>query len=92
MRREPASSPSRRFPKRRAPILRMPFLDLPSSLPYIDKGSPRNCAPEEKMNERSLDDYTVVLRPDDNGTVVAYGPAIPGCHAWGRPQQRRTPN
>lgn len=36
------------------------------------------------MNERSLDDYTVVLRPDDNGTVVAYVPAIPGCHAWGR--------
>lgn len=28
--------------------------------------------------------YTVVLRPDDNGTFVAYIPAIPGCHAWGK--------
>ena len=36
------------------------------------------------MNDRSLDDYTVVLRPDDNETFVAYVPAIPGCHAWGR--------
>ena len=27
---------------------------------------------------------TVVTRPDDNGTFVAYVPAIPGCHAWGR--------
>ena len=30
-----------------------------------------------------LEDYTVVIRPDDNGTFVAYVPAIPGCHAWG---------
>ncbi|PAX53219.1 type II toxin-antitoxin system HicB family antitoxin [Brunnivagina elsteri] len=22
--------------------------------------------------------------PDDNGTFVAYVPAIPGCHAWGQ--------
>ena len=28
--------------------------------------------------------YTVVLRPDDNGTFVAYVPAIEGCHAWGQ--------
>ncbi|HZS02664.1 MAG TPA: type II toxin-antitoxin system HicB family antitoxin [Chloroflexota bacterium] len=28
--------------------------------------------------------YTVVVRPDDNGTFVAYVPAIDGCHAWGR--------
>jgi predicted RNase H-like HicB family nuclease len=28
--------------------------------------------------------YTVVIRPDDNGTFVAYVPAIPGCHAWGQ--------
>ena len=28
-------------------------------------------------------DYTVVIRPDDNGTYVAYVPAIPGCHAMG---------
>ncbi len=33
---------------------------------------------------KRLHDYTVVLRPDDNGTFVAYVPAIPGCHAWGR--------
>jgi len=33
---------------------------------------------------RSLHDYTIVLRPDDNGTFVAYVPAIEGCHAWGQ--------
>ena len=32
----------------------------------------------------SLQDYTIVLRPDDNNTFVAYIPAIPGCHAWGQ--------
>jgi predicted RNase H-like HicB family nuclease len=32
---------------------------------------------------KSLENYTIVLRPDDNGTFVAYVPAIPGCHAWG---------
>jgi predicted RNase H-like HicB family nuclease len=32
---------------------------------------------------RSLRDYTVILRSDDNGTFVAYVPAIAGCHAWG---------
>ena len=32
---------------------------------------------------KRLHDYTIVLRPDDNGTFVAYVPAIPGCHAWG---------
>jgi len=31
-----------------------------------------------------MEDYTVVIRPDDNGTYVAYIPAIPGCHAWGK--------
>ncbi|HEY9660821.1 MAG TPA: type II toxin-antitoxin system HicB family antitoxin [Allocoleopsis sp.] len=31
---------------------------------------------------RSLKNYTVVLRPDSNGTFVAYVPAIAGCHAW----------
>ena len=30
-----------------------------------------------------LHDYTVVIRPDDNGTYVAYVPAIAGCHAVG---------
>jgi predicted RNase H-like HicB family nuclease len=32
---------------------------------------------------KQLQDYTMVVRPDDNGTFVAYLPAIPGCHAWG---------
>ncbi|AFZ27722.1 hypothetical protein Cylst_5726 [Cylindrospermum stagnale PCC 7417] len=32
----------------------------------------------------SLQDYTTVIRPDDNGTYVAYIPAITGCHAWGQ--------
>lgn len=31
-----------------------------------------------------LEDYTLIIRPDDNGTYVAYVPAIEGCHAWGR--------
>lgn len=35
----------------------------------------------------SLESYTVVLRPDDNGTFVAYVPAIEGCHAWGQTQE-----
>lgn len=30
-----------------------------------------------------LGDYKVVIRRDDNGTFVAYVPAIEGCHAWG---------
>jgi predicted RNase H-like HicB family nuclease len=30
-----------------------------------------------------LADYTVVVRPDDNGTFVAYVPALHACHAWG---------
>jgi hypothetical protein len=33
---------------------------------------------------KRLYDYTVVLRPDDNGTFVAFVPAIPGCHTWGK--------
>ena len=33
---------------------------------------------------RQLEDYIVVIRPDDNGTLVAYVPAIEGCHAWGK--------
>ena len=40
---------------------------------------------------KSLQDYTVVIRPDDNGTFVAYVPAIPSCHAWGQtPDKART--
>jgi predicted RNase H-like HicB family nuclease len=33
---------------------------------------------------KSLQDYTIVIRPDDNGTFVVYVPAIPECHAWGQ--------
>lgn len=33
---------------------------------------------------KSLQDYTIVIRPDHNGTFVAYVPAIPSCHAWGQ--------
>ncbi|MBW4677122.1 MAG: type II toxin-antitoxin system HicB family antitoxin [Desmonostoc geniculatum HA4340-LM1] len=40
---------------------------------------------------KSLQQYTTVIRPDDNGTFVAYVPAIPGCHAWGKtPDEART--
>jgi len=39
------------------------------------------------MNDEPFRDFTVILRPDDNGTFVAYVPAIPGCHAWGRTSQ-----
>lgn len=41
---------------------------------------------EIKIMKR-LPDYTMVIRPDDNGTFAAYIPAIPGCHAWGRTQE-----
>ena len=33
---------------------------------------------------KTLTDYKIILRPDDNGTYVAYIPAIKGCHAWGK--------
>jgi predicted RNase H-like HicB family nuclease len=40
---------------------------------------------------KSLEEYTTVIRPDDNGTFVAYVPAIPSCHAWGQtPDEART--
>ncbi len=40
---------------------------------------------------KPLQDYTIVIRPDDNGTFVAYVPAIVGCHAWGQtPEAART--
>lgn len=32
---------------------------------------------------KTLNHHTIILRPDDNGTFVAYVPAIKGCHAWG---------
>ena len=33
---------------------------------------------------QSLQHYTIVLRPDDNGTFVAYVRAIAVCHSWGK--------
>lgn len=33
---------------------------------------------------KSLQAYTIVTRPDDNDTFVAYVPVIAGCHAWGQ--------
>ena len=33
---------------------------------------------------KSLQDYTIVIRPDDNNTFVAYVPAIERCHACGK--------
>lgn len=33
---------------------------------------------------KALENYTIVIRHDDNGTFVAYIPAISGCHAWGQ--------
>ena len=38
---------------------------------------------------KTLNDYTIVVMPDDN-TFVAYVPAIPGCHAIGdTPEEAR---
>lgn len=36
---------------------------------------------------KSLVEYTIIVRPDDNNTFIAYIPAIKGCHAWGRSEQ-----
>ena len=36
---------------------------------------------------KNLTHYTLVLRPDTNGTFIAYVPAISGCHAWGLTSQ-----
>ncbi len=33
---------------------------------------------------KSLQDYTTVIRPDNNGSFVAYIPAISSCHGWGQ--------
>ncbi len=37
---------------------------------------------------KTLSDYTIVLRPDINGTFVAYMSAISGCHAWSKTAQK----
>jgi len=40
---------------------------------------------------KTLTDYQIILRPDDNGTFVAYVPAIEGCQAWGEtPEEARS--
>lgn len=40
---------------------------------------------------KAITDYKIILRPDDNGTFVAYIPAIKGCHAWGNnPEEARS--
>ncbi len=40
---------------------------------------------------KTLFDYQVVCRRDDNGTYVAYVPAIDGCHAIGStPEQAQS--
>jgi len=33
---------------------------------------------------KRLYDYTIIIRPEDNGTFAAYVPAIVGCLAWGK--------
>ena len=33
---------------------------------------------------KRLNDYTMIIRPEYNGTFAAYVPAIAGCHAWGK--------
>ena len=33
---------------------------------------------------KKLENYINIVRPDNNGTFVAYIPAIPGCHAIGK--------
>jgi predicted RNase H-like HicB family nuclease len=38
----------------------------------------------------SLSKYTIIIRPDDNDTYVAYLPTISGCHAYGNtPEEAR---
>ena len=39
---------------------------------------------------KALTDDKIILRPDKNGTFVAYVPAIKGCHAQGKnPEEAR---
>jgi predicted RNase H-like HicB family nuclease len=47
-----------------------------------------NTTPDRPFSTmRTLDHYTIVLRPDTNGTFIAYVPAISGCHAWAETAQ-----
>lgn len=39
---------------------------------------------QDELRMRSLQNDTIAIRPDDNGTFVAQVPAIPGGHAWGK--------
>jgi predicted RNase H-like HicB family nuclease len=46
---------------------------------------------QERIPMARLEEYTIVIRPDDNGTFVAYVPAISSCHAWGHtPEEARS--
>lgn len=39
---------------------------------------------------KNINNYTIIVRPDDNGTYVSYIPALKGCHAWGEtPEEAR---
>ena len=38
----------------------------------------------KNISMKSLQSYINIIRPDDNGTFVAYVPAIPSCHALGQ--------
>lgn len=39
----------------------------------------------------SLQDYTIILCPDEDGSFFAYIPSLPGCQAWGNtPDQARS--
>jgi predicted RNase H-like HicB family nuclease len=47
-----------------------------------------NTTPDRAFSTmQTLDHYTIVLRPDTNGTFIAYVPAISGCHAWAETAQ-----
>jgi predicted RNase H-like HicB family nuclease len=41
---------------------------------------------------KSLENYISIIRPDDNGTFVAYIPAISSCHAVGETPEKAMQN
>jgi predicted RNase H-like HicB family nuclease len=41
---------------------------------------------------KTLHSYINIIRPDDNGTFVAYVPAIPSCHALGQTPEEAVRN
>jgi len=42
------------------------------------------CGRLDEDQMKTVFDYPVVCRRDDNGSYVAYVPALEGCHALGR--------